>query len=108
MSDKPITEAIEREIEDGASAEAVDVPDSEASDVSETDTDIAAEEKADEGDRASKRKRSLKDLFSHNDVYTMRFLSFLEILIMVLCLVQVIFWGLALKDNANGYFEAIV
>ena len=110
MSDNATNTAVEKDIETVASDETVvDVP----LDQGTNDNTVSMEptyEQADVQEDKPKKKVSLKDilLFAQNNIFTPKvcniILLSLGIIITALCMVQMVFWGLSIKDTYLKYF----
>lgn len=113
MSDNATNTAVEKDIETVASNETVvDVP----IDQGTNDNTVSMEptyEQADVQEEEPKKKVSLKDilLFAQNNIFTPKvcniILLSLGIIITALCMVQMVFWGLSIKDTYLNYWETI-
>lgn len=113
MSENATKTAIEQENGAVASEETVvDVTVDQANDENAASTDPIYEQ-ADVQEDAQKKKSPIKDiiLFAQNKIFTPKIcnivLIFLGSLITALCLTQLVFWGLNIKDTFNDYWEAI-
>lgn len=113
MSDNSTNTVIENEMENVVSEDGVDESTLE---IVEDNVDTSADpiyEQAEAQQEAPKKKLSFKDIliFAQNKIFTPKVCNIVLIslgsLITALCLMQIVFWGLSIKDTYLNYWEAI-